>query len=81
MTVPTQTEAADGVTDDPAAVPPPTDTHMPPRWRRAILIVLWVVFALWVAALVAMYFGTVYPHRHPKGGTPAAAVRSAPPAS
>ena len=58
---------------EPAAHPhaPP---QMAPRWRRAVMGVLWVVFALWVAGLVAMYFETVYPHRHPKGGTPPAAV-------
>ncbi len=44
--------------------------HVAPRVRRRTLAVLWVVFALWVAALLAMYFGTVYPQRHPKDGRP-----------
>ena len=42
--------------------------------RRRTLAVLGVVFALWVAALVAMYFGTVYPQRHPTDGRPAVVV-------
>ena len=33
-----------------------------------MLAVLWVVFALWVAALVVMYAYTVYPQRHPHDG-------------
>ena len=76
----------------PPTTPPPTAAdpqvpHLPPqmapRRRRAILIVLWIVFALWVAALLAMYFGEVYPRRHPKAGRPAgqAMITSTPPFS
>ena len=31
--------------------------------QRKLFVVLMIVFGLWVAALVAMYFGTVYPER------------------
>ena len=37
---------------------------MAPKKRRLTMAVLWVTFALWVAALLAMYFVTVYPQRH-----------------
>ncbi len=68
---------------EPLAPPPPpagaepvptTGSLMPPRRRRLIFAVLWVVFALWVAALLAMYFATVYPQRHPHDGRPAVVV-------
>ena len=55
---------------DADLVPRPVAPDMPPRRRRLLLAVLWVVFALWVAALLAMYFVTVYPQRHPHDGRP-----------
>ena len=61
-------------TEPPPAVPQLTPALMPPRRRRWMLAVLWVVFALWVAALLTMYFETVYPQRHPNDGRPAVIV-------
>jgi hypothetical protein len=52
----------------PETIPPP---QMPSARRRVALIVLSVLFALWMAALAAMYVATVYPRRHPKAGPPA----------
>ena len=39
--------------------------------RRGLLLLCVVVFSLWVAAMIVMYFKTVYPHRH-GSATPAA---------
>jgi hypothetical protein len=54
---------------------PPTPAvqpvFMPARRRRLLLAVLSLAFVLWVAALLAMYFLTVYPRRHPAHGQPA----------
>jgi hypothetical protein len=33
--------------------------------RRLLLIALSLIFALWVAMMLVMYFSTVYPHRYP----------------
>jgi hypothetical protein len=33
--------------------------------RRLLLIALSLIFALWVAMMLVMYFSTVYPQRHP----------------
>jgi hypothetical protein len=33
--------------------------------RRALLIFVSAIFALWVAVMLAMYFTTVYPQRYP----------------
>ena len=63
-------EEIDMTQDPPPAVAPVvTPSFMPARRRRAILLVLSIVFALWVATLLTMYFREVYPRRHP--GTPA----------
>lgn len=35
-----------------------------------LLAVLLILFFLWIAALLWMYFATVYPLRHPHGGHP-----------
>jgi hypothetical protein len=35
------------------------------RRARRLLIVFSVVLAIWIAAMLAMYFTTVYPQRHP----------------
>ena len=64
----------DPETAEPQTPSPISRATMPPRRRRAFLAVLWVAFALWVAALVTMYFGTVYPQRHPHDGRPAIVV-------
>jgi hypothetical protein len=40
---------------------PPASNPLQPRPR--MLVVLSVVFVLWVAFLLTMYFTTVYPHR------------------
>ena len=41
--------------------------------RRKLFGALMALFALWVAALVVMYFTTVYPNRTTPSETPAAA--------
>ena len=41
---------------------PPVPKPLKPR--RSLFVVLMIVFALWVAGLLAMYFTTVYPDRH-----------------
>jgi type VI protein secretion system component VasF len=62
------------VTDPPPAVEPHPPSLAAARHRRWVLAVLWVVFALWVAALLTMYFATVYPQRHPTDGRPPVGV-------
>ena len=47
----------------PASAPPTNETPIKPR--RGLLIVLSIALALWIAAMVVMYFTTVYPQRHP----------------
>ena len=47
----------------PATAPPTNETPIKPR--RGLLIVLSILLALWIAAMVVMYFTTVYPQRHP----------------
>ena len=44
----------------------------PLKPRKGLLIALSVLFALWFAFLLGLYFRTVYPHRHPGNATPAA---------
>jgi uncharacterized protein involved in exopolysaccharide biosynthesis len=39
---------------------PPT----PIKPRRGLLIAMSVIFGVWVAFMLAMYFTTVYPQRH-----------------
>jgi hypothetical protein len=46
----------------PAAAPRPLLQPKPFKPRRKLFAVLMIVFALWVAALVVMYFTTVYPN-------------------
>lgn len=53
----------------------PSRTPLEPRPlkpQRKWFIVLMVVFAMWVAALLVMYFATVYPNRKsvPAGSDP-----------
>ena len=41
-----------------------TPVHATPfKPRRKLFVVLMIVFALWVAALLVMYFTSVYPNR------------------
>ncbi|MGD0768386.1 MAG: hypothetical protein ABSB42_09360 [Tepidisphaeraceae bacterium] len=50
----------------PAKGKAPTDKPTPRLAPRPMLFkVLCVVFAIWMAALLVMYFWTVYPLRHP----------------
>ena len=44
----------------PRSIPSP----QPLKPRPRLLVVLSIIFALWVAGLLAMYFKTVYPYRH-----------------
>jgi hypothetical protein len=50
--------------------------------KKMLLILTSLAFAIWIAAMLAMYFKTVYPLRHPrnKSETPATAsiTRSTP---
>ena len=57
--------------------PEPKQTQTPPPEprlarpftpRRRMAKVLAVVYALWLAGLLVMYFTTVYPARHPSEG-------------
>ena len=50
-------------TEPPVAGPIAAPTAA--RGRRIMLVVLSMVFTLWVAGLLTMYFMTVYPQRHP----------------
>ena len=58
---------AQGKRPNPPQPKPPVDaaraTVQPKPFtpQRKIFVVLMIVFALWVAALVVMYFATVYP--------------------
>jgi uncharacterized protein involved in exopolysaccharide biosynthesis len=57
----------------PASAPPTNETPIKPR--RGLLIVLSIVLALWIAAMVVMYFTTVYPQRHPSHAATTSAAR------
>jgi hypothetical protein len=50
--------SADPKVDRPLPEPKPF------RPRRTLFVVLMIVFALWVAGLLSMYFTTVNRHRH-----------------
>lgn len=54
-----------------------TDGPAPLKPRRGLFVALCVVFALWMAVLLAMYFKSVYPLRHPS--QPAASRAAASP--
>ena len=43
--------------------------------QRKLFVVLMIVFALWVAALVVMYFATVYPNSDVPSRAPASDPR------
>lgn len=46
---------------EPLAPSPPPSL----KPRRGLLIVMSIAFTVWVALMLAMYFTTVYPQRHP----------------
>ena len=48
----------------PAEYKPLATAPTPLKPRPKLLLVLSIVFVLWVAFLLTMYFTTVYPHRH-----------------
>ena len=49
----------------PAAPPPRPITYTTAlKPQRKALIILSILFALWVAVLLTLYFTTIYPHRH-----------------
>jgi hypothetical protein len=50
---------------DPARLPAPLKPH------RTLFASLFVLFLVWVAVLLALYFRTVYPQRHPSAGSAA----------
>ena len=51
----------------PAVAPIPVRALKP---RCRLFVIMWIVMALWVAFLLALYFKTVWPQRHPSGGQP-----------
>ena len=49
-----------------ASAPPPGDGSISQiKSRRRLLWIASLVFAIWLAMLLVMYFSTVYPRRHP----------------
>jgi hypothetical protein len=48
---------------------PPVPTPRPLKPQPRLLAILSVIFALWVAWLVYMYFAKVYPQRHGHAAT------------
>jgi hypothetical protein len=46
-------------------LPPAFTSGNQTRSRRLLLVVAAVIFAIWVAMMLVMYFTTVYPHRYP----------------
>src|SRR5581483_8063993 len=59
----------------PSPASPAEVQFAPPlRPQRKLYAIAWVVFLLWVAFLLALYFKTVYPLRHgPQAAQPSAA--------
>ena len=49
----------------------------PLKPRRGLLIALSILFALWFAFLLGLYFKSVYPQRHPSHSNPAATRQAA----
>jgi hypothetical protein len=49
----------------------------PLKPRKGLLIALSVLFALWFAFLLGLYFKSVYPQRHPSHPNPAATRQAA----
>jgi len=42
--------------------------------QKMLLAITSIAFALWIAAMLAMYFTTVYPQRHPATQGPVATL-------
>ncbi|MGD1277533.1 MAG: hypothetical protein ABR964_09945 [Tepidisphaeraceae bacterium] len=55
-----------------------TDGPAPPKPRRGWFAALCVLFALWMAVLLAMYYKSVYPLRHPSPPAASPAASSPP---
>ena len=67
MTLPAGETAPKAAEDTPG--PPVAPITQPPVKRRPMMFAfLIVVFVLWIALLLLLYFTTVYPLRHPAGG-------------
>jgi hypothetical protein len=47
-----------------------SDPVRPLTPRPRLLLGLVIILALWIAAMIVMYFKTVYPHRHPLPSRP-----------
>jgi hypothetical protein len=51
--------------DPPPAAPPGPITYTTAlKPQRKLLVIISVIFALWVALLMTLYFTTIYPTRH-----------------
>ncbi len=61
------------MTSGPAKDKQPASALLPLKQRPKLFVLLFVIFALWLGALLTLYFVTVYPSRH--RGLPAAAPR------
>jgi hypothetical protein len=59
MTAPTRPASPAPLELTPAAV----------KRVRRLLVLFSILFALWIAAMIAMYATTVYPVRHPASGS------------
>ncbi|MGA2233083.1 MAG: hypothetical protein ABSH22_19445 [Tepidisphaeraceae bacterium] len=69
MTLPAGESAPKEADDTPGpgqAVAPIAQPPVKPRPRMLAFLI--VVFVLWIALLLVLYFTTVYPMRHPAGG-------------
>jgi hypothetical protein len=51
--------------DPKGSAPPPQTTCAPLKPRPKLFWALMLVFAIWLGALLTLYFKTVYPDRHP----------------
>ncbi len=54
----------------------PQPPHKPLKPRPRLLLITSIIMALWIAALIVMYFTTVFPARHrPQSGPATSSVR------
>ena len=51
-------------TPSPAPPPGPITYQTTLKPQRKALVILSIIFALWVALLLTLYFTTIYPARH-----------------